>query len=101
MRDTASDTRGKLMMKYDVANIEREYGLDMPYAFHPNEDISTHLLLENLQERGDCLFFKPKGQTNEYNMPVEDFVMVLSTNKQLKVFSKYLKDTGVISLCMD
>ena len=57
-RKTTNNQRGKYLERQDIVNVALEYGLDRPYSLHKNDEISTKLHLEDLQEQGEYLFFK-------------------------------------------
>ena len=99
IRRTTNNERGKYIERQDIINVAYKHGLAKPYAYHENDEKSTEILIRKLGYA--CLFHKPRGETNQYKMPKDDFVVIICTPKQQKVFQHYLHNTENVTLCMD
>ncbi|CAL4090716.1 unnamed protein product, partial [Meganyctiphanes norvegica] len=102
IRNYGANNRSKIITSQDIDNVARDYNLhNLEIPYDGCEFFSTEFLL---QEKGnDILFFKNRGEKCEKypELKKEDFVLVISTKMQRKIFSQHIADNHKLVISMD
>ncbi|GFQ94893.1 MULE domain-containing protein [Trichonephila clavata] len=89
-----------LIEKKDIHNIKREFNINGYIKRHEVDVVSVKLLTQEMKNKGEnCIvFFKEQGQSgNDYGLKAEDFVLIIMTDFQKEIITKYGKD----KICID
>ncbi|GFY63965.1 MULE domain-containing protein [Trichonephila inaurata madagascariensis] len=92
--------RKMLIEKKDIDNIKRYFNINGYVKRHEVDAVSVKLWAQEMKNNGEnCIvFFKEQGQLgNDYCLKDEDFVLVIMTDFQKEMITKYGKD----KICID
>ncbi|GFQ77345.1 MULE domain-containing protein [Trichonephila clavata] len=89
-----------LIEKKDIHNIKRDFNINGYIKRHEVDAVSVKLWTQEMKNNGEnCIaFFKEQGQSrNDYRLKDEDFVLIIMTDFQKEMITKYGKD----KICID
>ncbi|GFR11460.1 MULE domain-containing protein, partial [Trichonephila clavata] len=89
------------LKKKDIHNIKRDFSINGYIKRHEVDAVSVKLWTQEKKNNGEnCIvfFFKEQGQSgNDYGLKDEDFVLIIMTDFQKEMITKYGKD----KICID
>ncbi|GFY59058.1 MULE domain-containing protein [Trichonephila inaurata madagascariensis] len=97
---TVDSGRKMLIEKKDIHNIKRYFNINGYVKRHEVDAVSVKLWAQEMKNNGEncTVFFKEQGQLgNDYCLKDEDFVLVIMTDFQKEMITKYGKD----KICTD
>lgn len=91
-----------MLEKKDLLNIAAEFGLTKYPIQHPDDSTSVRLIVNEMEEAGEVLYFKKQGKIDPNNpeIPESEFVLGFMKEGQDKFFSNQIS-TEKLQVCMD
>ncbi|GFR32476.1 MULE domain-containing protein [Trichonephila clavata] len=97
---TVDSGRKMLIEKKDIHNIKRDFNINGYVKRHEVDAVSVKLWTQEMKNNGEnCIvFFKEQRQSwNDYGLKDEDFVLIIMTDFQKEIITKYGKN----KICID
>ena len=103
VRETCGTSRALLLDKQDIHNIANEYGVTQTSCRHPEDSTSVRLIVEELKEAGELLYFKDQGIRDPHNPNIKEkeFILGFMKKGQEIYLSNQLESMHKIKVCMD